>query len=103
MQLVPDFVVELPFDVVTGEPLNLIANDDGVTIYSVGNDHEDDGGELPTMIYTNTAGEVFHRSQRRGGYMLSPHADSSTEDGDWILWPKQEEEKFSRKIELKAN
>lgn len=103
VQLVPDFVVELPFDVVTGEPLNLIANDDGVTIYSVGNDHEDDGGELPTMIYTNTAGEVFHYSQRSRGYMLSPHADSSTEDGDWILWPKQEEEKFSRKIELKAN
>ena len=42
-----DILAEVPTDPFTGEPLRYATRDDGVTIYSVGQDGADDGGKTP--------------------------------------------------------
>jgi hypothetical protein len=44
-ELVPAFLAELPPDPYLGAPLRYADRDDGVVIYSVGRNRQDDGGE----------------------------------------------------------
>jgi hypothetical protein len=44
--LVPDYLGEVPTDPFDGQPLRLVRTDDGLVIYSVGPDGEDNGGVL---------------------------------------------------------
>ena len=44
-QLVPHYVFKVPTDPFTGESMNMARTDDGIVIYSVGPDMNDDGGK----------------------------------------------------------
>jgi hypothetical protein len=45
-ELVPRFLAAVPLDPYDGQPLRLRATDEGLTIYSVGPDGQDNGGTL---------------------------------------------------------
>lgn len=75
-QLVPEFVAQFPVDQINGGPLKFRRDDAGITIYSVGNDRDDDGG---IDGYTGEAHRFF---------LQTSAPDASTPDGDWILWPQ---------------
>jgi hypothetical protein len=47
-ELCPQFLSKVPTDSYDGEPLRLAKRDDGIVIYSVGEDGEDNGGERLT-------------------------------------------------------
>ena len=64
-----EFFDSIPLDRVTGKPLLFKASDESVTIYSVGGDLDDDGGNHDAR--TNPMGESYDKSV----------------DGDWVLWP----------------
>jgi hypothetical protein len=67
--LVPDWVSALPHDPVNGKPLRYRLNDDGTfTLYSIGEDGEDDGADASNA---NPVSPSFHWQQGR----------------DWV-WPK---------------
>jgi len=68
-ELKDEFLDRVPLDRVTGEPLIFKASDDGVIVYSVGGDLDDDGGN--------------HNAKAIPLY--STYDD--TADGDWVLWP----------------
>lgn len=69
-QVSPEFIIEWPVDVVDGSPLKFNYENDELTIYSVGNDLDDDGA-------ATGKGSEFHFSINEAG-----------QDGDWILWPQ---------------
>lgn len=85
-QLSPEFVTEFPIDQMNGKFLNIKAEENGVLIYSVGHDLDDDGGVL----------QSYGRRYRdhRGNLTNSPNffvgGDSNPKDfdADWILWPQ---------------
>jgi hypothetical protein len=45
--LVPEFLPAVPTDPFDGRPLRMIATAEGLTIYSIGRDRQDDGGSDP--------------------------------------------------------
>lgn len=63
------FIVNLPFDPYTGEPLRFKQFDDGVAIYSTGQDGKDDGGENLTDGGTKAGCDwgvrLYHKKERR--------------------------------------
>jgi hypothetical protein len=67
--LVPEFLRELPADPYTGTPLKYRRLDDGVVIYSVGPDGQDDGGHLerqnPTASGTDIGFQLWDIPHRR--------------------------------------
>ena len=65
-----EFLSAIPLDRVTGKPLKFNASDQSVTIYSVGGDLDDDGGEHDALTIP----------------MIAADYDTSV-DGDWVLWP----------------
>ena len=65
-----EFLSATPLDRVTGEPLKFKASDESVTIYSVGGDLDDDGGQHDAQTIP----------------MIAADYDQSA-DGDWVLWP----------------
>lgn len=77
-QLVPEFLESMPLDVITGNPLKYLLTDDGLEIYSVGADLDDDGGVETVDPMDKT---VIDANQ----HFYS--ANSKKFDGDWILWP----------------
>ena len=88
-QLSPEFIVEFPVDQMNGQFLKIKAEDQGVLIYSVGHDLDDDGGTIQTM---------GRRYRDHKGKLLGapPHAfvggggDLDEFDADWILWPQSD-------------
>ena len=78
-EIVPEFLEEMPVDVLTGKPLHFKIVGDRPLVYSVGMDHDDDGG-----VDAIRAGAPLERS----GIRLGPK-DAEFE-GDWILWPLNE-------------
>lgn len=56
--LVPDYLKEWPTDPFDGKPMRFIASDEGVTIYSLDKDLEDNGGK-PLDIKTGKGDLVF--------------------------------------------
>ena len=65
-----EFLSAIPLDRVTGKPLKFNASDQSVTIYSVGGDLDDDGGQHDALTIP----------------MIAADYDKSV-DGDWVLWP----------------
>jgi len=77
--LIPKFLNEIPVDVLTGKPLHFKIVDNHPLIYSVGMDHDDDGG-----VDATENNKPMQRSDIRPG----PKSDDF--EGDWILWPQSE-------------
>lgn len=85
-QLTPEFITEFPVDQMNGQFLKLKAEENGVLVYSVGHDLDDDGGAI----------QIINQRFRdhRGRFRGNPHAHlggASTArdfDADWILWPQ---------------
>jgi len=70
-----EFLKTIPLDRVTGKPLLFKATKKWLTIYSVGGDLDDDGGNHDARtIPMNTS--TFHT-----------HKYDKSVDGDWVLWP----------------
>ncbi len=78
IHLAPDFVAELPVDILNGNDLRLTQDDQGLVVYSVGWDKDDDGG----VQTTDQQGNLVPAANFVGG---STHTN---DDGDWILWPQ---------------
>jgi ABC-type transport system involved in multi-copper enzyme maturation permease subunit len=55
-QLTPDLLENVPADPFTGEPLRLRRLEDGIVIYSVGRDGQDDGGDVDNAPAVKTEG-----------------------------------------------
>ena len=64
-------------DSINGKPLRFKIVDDEPLIYSVGMDHDDDGGSDAK----NNQGPIERSNVRPG-----PKSDDF--EGDWILWPQ---------------
>ncbi|MDA8563249.1 hypothetical protein N9L06_02230 [Mariniblastus sp.] len=75
--LVPKFLNKMPVDILTGKPLHFKIVDDRPLVYSVGMDHDDDGG-----VDGVENGEPLKRMQ------IQPGPKSNDFEGDWILWPQ---------------
>ena len=76
-ELVPEFLDEIPVDMVTGQLLNYRLQDGKPLIYSVGQDRDDDGG----VEATDSDGERLYGHEHFYQNVTQPA------DGDWILWP----------------
>ena len=75
-ELVPEFLAEIPVDILTGKPLHFKIVDNRPFVYSVGMDYDDDGG----------VDAVDHNKPIERSY-IRPGPKSDTFEGDWILWP----------------
>lgn len=75
-EIVPKFLEEMPVDVLTGKPLHLKIVGDRPLVYSVGVDHDDDGG-----VDATRTGTPLERSR------IKPGPKNADFEGDWILWP----------------
>ena len=74
-QLAPEFITEFPVDQADGSLVKFNYDEGSLTVYSVGQDRDDDGG-------------VFKGKHGRAHYIFGGPA--KTDKGDWILWPQQE-------------
>ncbi len=59
--LVPDFLAKVPADPFGGEPLRYRRLEDRIVIYSVGEDGQDDGGEMESTSPPDTSRELGFR------------------------------------------
>ena len=73
-QVAPEFVIEFPVDQMNGKFVGFRLDENGPLIYSVGNDGDDDGGQLV----------VGGDSPQR------PIPSFYSDEGDWILWPQSD-------------
>jgi hypothetical protein len=80
-ELTPQFIQTLPLDPLNEQPLQLAMVDDQLTIYSVGNNLQDDGG---TPLSEPISGEP-----PADKFRFPPSSAQFPYDGDWILWPQQ--------------
>ena len=72
-ELVPDYLQAVPSDPFNGEPMRFVVTDDGIVIYSVGEDGEDDGGVVAlqeTRPRLPDVGFRLLRPDRRGLLIL---------------------------------
>ena len=67
----PEWIEELPVDRVNGEPVKVVFSPQGPKIYSVGGDHDDDGGV---------------------GILMAEWNQDLAQDGDWVMWPQDKHE-----------
>ena len=73
-ELSPQYLPQLPSDVITGGPLVYKIVDDRPVVYGVGFDADDDGGRA---VPENSAGFTVP-------WDVSP--DAPPQDGDWVIW-----------------
>jgi len=78
-ELVPEFLEEIPVDVVTGQPLHYRLQAGQPLIYSVGQDRDDDEG----------AGAFGSDGERLYAHEHFEQNVTQPADGDWILWPSE--------------
>jgi hypothetical protein len=58
-RLVPEYLEQVPTDPYIGEPIRLARRDDGITIYAVGEDRHNDGGQLhPRHVGTEPSFDI---------------------------------------------
>ena len=76
-ELVPEFLEEIPVDVVTGQPLHYRLQAGQPLIYSAGQDRDDDEG----------AGAFGSDGERLYAHEHFEQNVTQPADGDWILWP----------------
>ena len=80
-QVSPEFATEFPQDQLDGSLLKFTYRDDQLRVYSVGRDHEDDGG---IDHGRKTGGKLV--PEARSHFIFGAKSDDY--DGDWILWPQ---------------
>ena len=85
-ELVPEFVVEPPVDVINGEPIKIKTEDGKFTAYSVWHDGDDDGGVHTTYQYKIDNGEYSQPSPLEG-YYVQFRVDDWKYEGDLVFWP----------------
>ena len=73
-ELAPQYLPQVPIDLITGEPLHYKIVDKQPIVYSVGLDGDDDGGRA---VPENSAGFTVPWDK-------SP--DAPPQDGDWVIW-----------------
>ena len=73
--LTPEFIALVPNDPVDDKPLRYVLSSDGPTLYSLGADGDDDGGD--------NGGRTS-----REEYEVQPLPEAGTGDGDWVLFPR---------------
>ena len=56
-ELVPGYLDAVPLDPFDDEPLRYLRNEEGIVVYSIGDDLTDDGGELERAPSQNEAGD----------------------------------------------
>ncbi len=74
VELVPDFLSSMPVDPFSGGPLRLAVTEMGVVIYSVGEDHADNGGDvarLPKQKQPQDVGFRLPAAEHRGILLTS--------------------------------
>ena len=76
-QLTGEYLNEIPVDILTGKPLMFKIVDDRPLIYSIGMDHDDDGG-----VDAQANGKSIDRES------VNPGPRDDNFEGDWILWPQ---------------
>jgi hypothetical protein len=68
-QAVPKFLASVPLDPYDGKPLRFRRLEDGVVVYSVGPDGQDDGGKLnrknPSAAFTDIGFRLWDVAHRR--------------------------------------
>ena len=69
----------MPVDPLSGGLLRFAIVDEQLTVYSIGNNLADDGGQIMTEADSDEPVDVF----------LFESATARPYDGDWILWPKR--------------
>jgi hypothetical protein len=77
--LVPGLLPAMPFDRMTGQPVQYRVVEGKPLVYSVGPDHDDDGGRIPLDEYGRPA------------LWLASHWPRGREkpaDGDWVVYPR---------------
>lgn len=72
-----DLLGAVPTDVYSGDPLKLLIVGDGVRVYSVGPDGDDDGGVHLTDEFGLPA------------IIMAPPDQEKPQNGDWLLWPSR--------------
>ncbi len=73
-QLSPRWLPELPIDRINGGPLGYLVSEEGVVVYSLGTDADDDQGRPPEGTARYEVGPP------------SPSTDGIRDDGDWVIW-----------------
>jgi len=81
--LVPQLLLEVPADRITGEPVRFRIVNSQPLVYSVGADRKDDGGR-PARARTSQENRYVPESQIAAVWDATP---DSTPDGDWVLYP----------------
>ena len=79
-ELIGPYLNEVPVDILTGKPLMFKIVDDRPLIYSIGMDHDDDGG-----VDAQANGKSIDRES------VNPGPRDDNFEGDWILWPQNAE------------
>jgi hypothetical protein len=77
VQLVPDYLDEIPIDPFDGKPLRLSQKPDEWTVYSVGPDGKDDSG-LPYDSKTEKGDLTFTLRSGRGARTTGPSEPTSS-------------------------
>ncbi len=76
-RLLPDFLSEVPRDIIDGSEIKFAQRDGQIFVYSIGMDHDDDGG-----VDAKRKDEPIERSA------INPSPKDDDFEGDWILWPQ---------------
>ncbi|NOZ40115.1 MAG: hypothetical protein GXP24_07805, partial [Planctomycetes bacterium] len=79
--LSPRWLPELPVDRINGGPLRYRVSEEGVVVYSLGTDTDDDQGRPP--LEGSARYDVFSPSPITAG--LAP-SEVRKRDGDWVIW-----------------
>ncbi|MEM1165429.1 MAG: hypothetical protein AAGI30_03975 [Planctomycetota bacterium] len=80
-ELVPHLLPSVPRDIFDGQPVRYRLTDAGPVLYSIGADHDDDGGTWPAVRETNS----WRSHGKVDNWTATPNRSPSA-DGDWILF-----------------
>ena len=86
--LVPSLLPAVPVDRFDGKPLRYVLKDGIPTLYSIGGDLDDDGGN-PARRKADGAFDNNEARRWQGNDPATIQAWSGSVDGDWILWKGQ--------------
>jgi hypothetical protein len=88
-QLAPEFVSELPVDLMDGNFIKFKISGAGPVIYSIGYDRDDDGGKA--LMWSHDLHEELELFLGRYSSGWDKSQNTSVPDGDVILWPLRTE------------
>jgi hypothetical protein len=86
-ELVPEYLPAVPIDRFSGGPIGYTIVNGMPLLYSVGADHDDDGGRAPAPTENALVPEYRHFAE----WASQATKGAALPDGDWILWPPQKD------------